>query len=125
MFDADDVQKGYKGCFNDTNGPYMTPPWGANHILPAALNTNGLTHEQCAQSAARAGYDVFALQGSGICFTGTLADVAQMKQKLDDATCSTAVCVGCVGSVNKVYSIGASSFPALTFGKHGPITQHV
>ncbi len=39
---------------------------------------------------------------------GTLADVAQMKRKLDDATCSAIPCVGCVGMVNKVYSIGES-----------------
>ncbi len=55
---------------------------------------------------------MFALQGYGACFMGTLADVGQMTQKLDDATCSTTPCVGgvgCVEGVNKVYSIGASS----------------
>ncbi len=111
---ADDVRKGYKGCFSDGSGPYDAPPWGGGRTLPATLNTNGLTHEQCAQAAAQAGYDVFAMQASGYCFMGTLADVAQMKQKLDDATCNTLPCVGgnpndCLGLVNKVYFIGAFS----------------
>jgi hypothetical protein len=109
MFCADDVRKGYKGCFADGDGTYVTSPWGGNRALPAALNTNGFTHEQCAQAAAQAGYDVFAMQANGVCFMGTLADVAQMKQKLDDANCSTTLCVGgvgCVSLVNKVYSIG-------------------
>jgi hypothetical protein len=112
MCHADDVRKGYKGCFSDGDGPYKTPPWSGTHILPAALNTNNLTHEQCAQAAVQAGYDAFALQGSGVCFMGTLADVAQMKQKLDDATCSTIPCLGGTGCsvlVNKVYSVGESS----------------
>jgi hypothetical protein len=112
MFGADDVRKGYKGCYADGDGPYETPPWGRSRTLPAALDTNGLTHEQCALAAAQAGYEVFALQASGYCFMGTLADVAEMKQKLYDSKCSTTPCVrvdgiGCIGMVNKVYSIGA------------------
>ncbi len=38
---------------------------------------------------------------------GTNADVAQMKQKLDDATCIAIPCANCAAKVNKVYSIGA------------------
>ncbi len=61
-------------------------------------------------AAGQAGYEVFALQSQGLCFMGTLADVSQMKQKLDDATCSAIPCVagtGCVGLVNKVHLFGA------------------
>jgi hypothetical protein len=81
--------------------------------LPAAIPTNGLTHEQCAQFAAQSGFEVFALQSQGYCFMGTLADVAQMKTKLYDSKCSTTPCVqvdgiGCFGMVNRVYTIGAS-----------------
>jgi hypothetical protein len=76
-----------------------------------------MTHEQCAQAAARAGYEVFAMQYSGNCFMGTLADVAQMKWKLDDAKCNTIPCLskdGCAGWTNRVYSIGAcSAYPHL------------
>jgi hypothetical protein len=111
MGNADDVRNGYKGCFADGDGLYVTPPWGGGRTLPAALNTVGLTHEQCAQAAVQASYDVFAMQANGVCFMGTLADVAQMKQKLDDVSCSAIPCLqpgGCAGMVNKVYSIGTS-----------------
>ncbi len=110
---ADDVRKGYIGCFGDGDGPYGSAPWGGSHTLLASLNTDGITHEQCAQAAGQAGYEVYALQGQGVCFMGTLADVAQMERTLDDATCSTTPCVAgidCVPSVSKVYSIGGSTF---------------
>ncbi len=107
MCGADDVRRSYKGCFADGDGPYTS----MNHTLPATLSMDGLTYEQCAQAAGQAGYDVFAIQTSGYCFMGKFDDVAQMKQKLDDATCSTTPCVGgigCIQGVNKVYSSGAS-----------------
>jgi hypothetical protein len=102
------------GCYGDGDGPYKSIPGGGKRTLPAALNTGGLTHEQCAQAAGQAGYDVFALQSSGNCFMGTFGDVSQMsaRRKLDDALCSATPCVAgttCGGLVNKVYSIGASS----------------
>jgi hypothetical protein len=109
---ADDVRKGYKGCYSDGDGPYTLTPGGASRTLPATLNTDGLTHEQCAQAAGQAGYDVFALQASGNCFMGTIADVVQMKRKLGDDTCGSIPCVagpGCAGMVNKVYVMSASS----------------
>jgi hypothetical protein len=111
VFGADDVRKGYMGCYGDGDGPYTLTPSIASRTLPATLNTDGLTHEQCAQAAGQAGYDVFALQSSGFCFMGTFADVAQMKRKVADATCNTTPCVGgsgCINLVNKVYSLGAS-----------------
>jgi hypothetical protein len=83
-----------------------------NRTLPGTLNTNGFTHEQCALAAAQAGYEVFSMQLDGYCFMGTLADVAQMKQQFDDATCNTVPClggVGCIVLLNKVYSIGEPS----------------
>ncbi len=70
--------------------------------MPGYLFTNGLTIEQCAHAAALGNYEVFAMQVDGYCFMGTLADVAQMKRKLDDATCTTNP-----ASVNTVYTIGA------------------
>jgi hypothetical protein len=111
MSGADDVRKGYQGCFSDGDGPYTTLPWGSGRTLPAALDTNGFTHEQCALAAAQAGYDVYAMQSERYCFMGNLADVAQMKTKLDHTKCSTTPCVqvdgiGCIVMVNKVYSIG-------------------
>jgi hypothetical protein len=108
MCHADDVRKGYKGCFADGDGAYVASPWGGTRTLPAALNTNRLTHEQCALAAAQGGYEVYAMQASGYCFMGTLADVVQMKRKLDDSTCSTIPCLTeiCLGMVNKVYSVG-------------------
>ncbi len=72
--------------------------------MPAYLFTGGLTIEQCAHAAALGNYEVFSMQSSGYCFMGTLADVAQMKRKLDDATCSTNP-----GWVNTVYMIGEPS----------------
>ncbi len=70
--------------------------------MPVSLFSNGLPIEQCAHAAVLANYEVFAMQSSGYCFMGTLADVAQMKTKLDDATCTTNP-----GWVNTVYTIGA------------------
>jgi hypothetical protein len=113
MFYADDVRKGYIGCYGDGDGPYESQTFsGGNRALPASLFGDRVTHEQCAQAAARIGYEVFALQVSGQCFMGSLSDVAQMKRKLDDARCSAIPCVGgagCVEWTNKVYSIGACS----------------
>jgi hypothetical protein len=111
MSRADDVRRGYKGCFGDGEGPYSS--WGYSRTLPATLSSTGFTHEQCAQAAALPGYEVYALQVEGYCFMGTLDDVAQMKRKLDDSICSTTPCsgsgaVGCVGLVNKVYTVGGS-----------------
>jgi hypothetical protein len=109
MCAADDVRKGYKGCFADQHGPYNVPPWGSSRTMPACLNTNGFSHEQCALAAAQAGYEVYAMQSSGFCCMGTLVDVVQTKTKLDDSRCSTTPClagVGCFDMINKVYSIG-------------------
>jgi hypothetical protein len=100
---ADNPRKGYKGCYADGGGPYSSP-WGGGRTLPAYLSTDGLTVEQCAHAAALGNYEVFAMQYTGYCFLGTLADVAQMKGKLDDATCTTNP-----PSVNTVYSVGERS----------------
>jgi hypothetical protein len=106
MRGADDVRKGYKGCFGDRDGPYRS--WDRSRTLPAALSATGLTHEQCAQAAVLAGHEVYALQEDGLCFMGALTDVSQMKWKLDDSTCRTTPCsggVGCNRLVNKVYTV--------------------
>jgi hypothetical protein len=110
MFGADDVRSGYKGCYADGDGPYWSTAWGGSRTLPVSLHSDGLTREQCALAAALAAYEVFAMQGSGYCYMGTLADAAQMRTKLEDASCSTNPCVngvGCVGWINTVYTIGA------------------
>ncbi len=104
MFYADNPRSGYLGCYGDGDGPYEPPPWGGKRTLPVSLFTWGMTHEQCASAAALGSYEVFALQAGGHCFMGTLADVAQMKRKLDDATC-----IPSPGWANAVYSIGARS----------------
>ncbi len=101
-FYADNPRKGYKGCYADGDGPYASPAWGGNRTLPVSLFRYGLSIEQCAYAAALGNYEVFAMQSNGYCFMGSLADVAQMKHKLDDATCTSNP-----GLVNTVYSIGA------------------
>jgi hypothetical protein len=109
MGGADDVRKGYTGCFADLDGPYDVPPWGSSRTMPACLNTNRFTHEQCALAAAQAGYEVYAMQSKGFCCMGTIVDVVQTKMKLDDSRCSTTPClgeVGCFNMINKVYLIG-------------------
>ncbi len=110
MVCAADVRKGYKGCFADNDGPYDVPPYGGRHTLPACMDTNRLTHEQCALAAAQAGYEVYAMQWYGNCCMGTLADVVQMKTQLDESRCPTVPCyngVGCIPEVHKVYTLGA------------------
>ncbi len=112
----DDVRKGYQGCFGDGDGQYNTAPWGSGRNLPAALNTDGFTLEQCAQAAGAGAYDVFAMQASGYCFLGQLADVGTMKRRLDNAFCMTTPClngIDCVGMVNKVFWFSSRMGPAL------------
>lgn len=114
---ADDVRKSYMGCFDDNDGPYNVPPWLGSHTLPACLNTNGFTLEQCALAAAQAGYEVYSIQASGYCCMGPLTDAVQMKTKYDDSECTTIPCyngVGCINLVHKVYVVGASRRRLLT-----------
>jgi hypothetical protein len=124
-----DVRKGYIGCYGDGDGPYVYAalPSGNGRTLPTALTTNGLKHEQCAHYAAQAGYEVFALQATGWCLMGTLGDVAQMKRKLDDVSCSTVPClqvnnVTCRDQVNKVYLLGAFQDTPLAIHPECPAT---
>jgi hypothetical protein len=97
----------------DGNGPYRPQPYAdAGRLLPAALAGSMWTVDQCAREAAKRGYDAIGLEINGVCFMGTLADVAQMTPKADDATCNNIPCLGgaaCVGWALKVFSIGASS----------------
>jgi hypothetical protein len=97
----------YQGCFQDSSGPY-----DGGNTLPDALNTNGVTIDQCARAAGLRRFDVFALQGSGLCFMGKLADLARIAstEKLAESSCSRIPCaigVECTARINKVYSIGA------------------
>jgi hypothetical protein len=102
----------HQGCILNRDGPYNAmPPANPGRYLPVVLRTAGWTVDQCAREAAKRGLDVFGLEVEGFCFMGTLADLPQMTQKLDDASCTNVPCVGavnCVGWAMKVFSIGAS-----------------
>ncbi len=115
-----------QGCFMDGNGPYQTPPYTpAGRLLPAAI-PGAWTVDQCAREAAKRGFDVFGIEVDGQCFMGSLADVAKMTTKVDDATCSNIPCLAglpCVGWAIKVFSIGRSSMEC-TFQRLLSISPH-
>jgi hypothetical protein len=80
--------------------------------MPAGLDGKFWTVDQCAREAAKRGFDAFGMEVEGFCFMGTLADVAQMTPKADDATCNNVRCLGgapCPGWALKVFAIGRSS----------------
>jgi hypothetical protein len=111
MCGADDLRKTYMGCFNDNDGLYNVPPRLGSHTLPACLNTDGFTLEQCALNAAQAGYEVYCIQASRYCCMGPMTDAVQMKTKYDDSQCTTIPCyneAGCINLVHKVCVVGAS-----------------
>ncbi len=78
----------------------------------------GVGLDECAAAARSRGLPVFALQGYGMCFFGSMADVARLQayQKLSDASCINLPCAtsaaSCLLNVNKVYFlIGAHAHP--------------
>jgi hypothetical protein len=87
--------------------------------LPQVLDDfrMGVSLQECAAAARVRGFPVFALQGGGQCFFGSMADVARLHaaQKLTDDTCSMVPCANddgsCPTNVNKVY---------LLMGAHSP-----
>ena len=105
---AGTVQKGYMGCFADAGGDYTSRDWGAGRNLPVVLPADLMTLDQCAQYAASMGYEVFAIQGWGVCSMGSLRDVAAMKRRMEDTFCTFVPCLPqyCKGFINKVFAFG-------------------
>jgi hypothetical protein len=69
----------------------------------------GVGVDECAAAARSRGFPVFALQGYGQCFFGSMADVArlQVSQKLSDDLCANLPCPAsaatCPSYINEVY----------------------
>ncbi len=106
----------YQGCYNDLRGPYTN-----GRTLPKVLDNfrMGVSVDECAAAARSRGFVVFALQGYGQCFFGSMADVASISssQRLADASCNALPCPdsaasGCPGNINKVY---------VTYGADNPL----
>jgi hypothetical protein len=84
---------------------------GGRQTLPIVLDKyrTGVGVDECAAAARNRGFPVFALQGFGQCFFGSMADVARLQatQRLSDASCSNFPCPGsaaaCPKNINKVY----------------------
>ncbi len=75
--------------------------------------------DECAAAARSRGFTVFALQGYGQCFFGSMADMTSMgtSQKLSDASCNNLPCPAsvaasaCPGNINKVYIVHGADTP--------------
>jgi hypothetical protein len=79
----------------------------------------GVGIDECAAAARSRGFPVFALQGKGQCFFGSMPDVARLQtsKKLSDDKCSSLPCPAsaatCPERINKVYFlIGAHTRPS-------------
>jgi hypothetical protein len=101
------VNHRYQGCYNDDSGPYLD----GTRTLPQVLDNyrTGVSLEECAAAARSRGFTVFALQGAGQCFFGSLADVARLQgsKKVPDSSCVDLPCSAsaenCPKRINKVY----------------------
>jgi hypothetical protein len=77
----------------------------------------GLGLDECAAAARSRGFPVFALQGYGQCFFGSMTDVARLQasQQLSDDVCSSLPCPAsaatCPGYINKVYILIGARMP--------------
>jgi hypothetical protein len=97
----------YQGCYNDNSGAYL----GGDRTLPQTYDNfrTGVGIDECAAAARSRGFPVFALQGKGLCFFGSMADVARIQAslKLYDDKCSSLPCPAsaatCPERINKVY----------------------
>jgi hypothetical protein len=85
----------------------------------------GVGLDECAAAARSRGFPVFALQGYGQCFFGSMADVARLQasQKLSDESCSNVPCPAsapaCGMNNNKVYIvIGEQKYPEVSCACH-------
>jgi hypothetical protein len=109
----------YHGCFDDRNGPYQG---NDKRTLPQVHNDlhGGISLDECAAAARSKGFPYFALQGYGVCFFGSAADVARLQatQRLSDDNCSSVPCptgaATCSGNINKVYFITRCAWPLPT-----------
>jgi hypothetical protein len=107
----------YIGCYKDgSGGPYAR----GQQTLPVSLTRTGLSIDDCAVAARDRGYPVFSLQGYGVCFIGSMADLAKMNaafQNTTDAVCSSIPCdrttATCPSAVNKVFRL--EGMPGLPF----------
>jgi hypothetical protein len=80
--------------------------------LPQGLDgRTGVGVDECAAAARSRGFPLFALQGKGQCFFGSMADVArvQASQSKSDETCNDLPCptsaTTCRTFINKVYML--------------------
>jgi hypothetical protein len=81
------------------------------------LGRTGITLDECAAAARSRGFPVFALQGNGQCFFGSMSDIAFISSslKLLDDSCSSLPCAAsdanCPGMINKVYVLIGARAP--------------
>jgi hypothetical protein len=78
----------------------------------------GVGMDDCARAARNRGFPVFALQGEGLCFFGSMADVARLQatqRNLSDALCNDLPCAAsaatCRGRTNKGYILLGTHTP--------------
>ncbi len=101
----------YQGCYLDTTGPFL------GRSLPQGLDgRTGVGVDECATAARSRGFPLFALQGKGLCFFGSVADVQMSQLRLGDGGCYDVPCPAsaatCSGYTNKVYML---------IGEHTPL----
>jgi hypothetical protein len=105
----------YQGCYNDLGGPYTN-----GRTLPQVPDKfrTGVSLDECAAAARNRGFAVFALQGYGQCFFGSMADVASISssQRLSDGSrnslpCPASLAAGCPRNINKVYATYGADTP--------------
>ncbi len=92
---------------------------GGTRQLPQVLDRfrTGVSLDECAAAARSRGLPVFALQGYGQCFFGSMADVARLEtsQKLSDASCTNLPCpasaMSCAANINKIYTVYGADTP--------------
>ncbi len=100
----------YLGCYYDTGGPFL------GRTLPQGLDgRTGVGVDDCAAAARSRGFPLFALQGYGQCFFGSMADVQRSQQKLADGDCDGLHCPAsaatCRRYVNKAYILIGMHIP--------------
>jgi hypothetical protein len=99
----------YQGCYDDSYGAYF----GGDRTLPQPYDNlrTGVGIDECAAAGRARGFPVFALQGYGQCFFGSMADLSRIQgtQKLSDDKCSNLPCpaaaaaANCPSRINKVF----------------------
>ncbi len=100
----------FQGCYLDTTGPFL------GRTLPQGLDgRTGVSIDECAAAARSRGFPLFALQGYGQCFFGSMADVQRSQQKIADGDCNGLPCPAsaatCLEYINKVYILIGAHIP--------------